>query len=351
MQLAAELGTDGSAGAGHQDTLARDVLADRGHVGGHRPAPEQVADARITHTLDLRPAGEQLPDRGDHLRNEPAALGRLGEVVDDLAAAPGDRDDQHPGAGAGGDLRHLVAATEHRNAMDPQPPLRRVIVEDRYRLIGRVGLRGQPVDQLSARVSGSEDDDLHGRRGGPAVTAASPRRRRNGRRASLPRRMPPAQDASPAAQRCPVTRARPATARQHAVRTARQRHRRYLVTASPQVPAAVEPGGETASGHQPHIAARPGPEGDPRQESVAAGPARPRPRRAARRSTQRRRTRPPRPFAPIGTCRRSALAGPRPPRSAPLRSRGLPVPNRDRKCGVPRLCPQRQLTSLCVRER
>ena len=186
VQLAAELGADGAARAGHQDPLARDVLADRGHVGGHRPAPEQVADAGIPDALDLRAAGEQFPHRRDHLRDEPAALGRLGEVLDDLAGLPGDRDDQHPGPGAGGDLRHLAAAAEHRNAVDPQPPLGRVVIEDRHRPVGRVGLGGQPTDQLGPGVPRPEDDDLHGRRERAAGTAAGPRRRRTGRRASRP---------------------------------------------------------------------------------------------------------------------------------------------------------------------
>ncbi len=52
--------------------------------------------------------------------------------------------------------------------MDPQPPLKRVVVEDRYRPVGPAGLRGQPTDQLGARLPGPEDDDLRGRRGGRA---------------------------------------------------------------------------------------------------------------------------------------------------------------------------------------
>ena len=167
VQLAAELGADGAARAGHQDPLARDVLADRGHVGGHRPASEQVGDAGIPDTLDLRAAGEQFPQRRDHLRDEPAALGRLGEILDDLAGLPGDRDDQDPGPGTGGDLRHLAAAAEHRNTVDPQAPLGRVVIEDRHRLVGHVGLGGQPTDQLGPGFPRPEDDDLHPPGSGP----------------------------------------------------------------------------------------------------------------------------------------------------------------------------------------
>ena len=164
VQLAAELGADGSPGAGYQQSLARDALAHRGHVGGHHAAPEQVADPRITDAVDLRAAGEQLPDRRDHLRHEPAVLGRLCEVADDLPAPAGDGDDQHPRAGLGGGLGHLPPAAEHRDTADPQPPLARVVVEDGNRPVGRGGRHGQPVDQLGARLPGTENDDLH--RGG-----------------------------------------------------------------------------------------------------------------------------------------------------------------------------------------
>ena len=276
VQLAAELGADGAARAGHQDPLARDVLADRGHVGGHRPASEQVADAGIPDALDLRVAGEQFPQRRDHLRDEPAALGRLGEILDDLAGLPGDRDDQDPGPGAGGDLRHLAAAAEHRNAVDPQAPLGGVIVEDRHRPVGHVGLGGQPADQLGPGFPRPEDDDLHRPGSGPP----GPQPGREGH-------VPGAEHGDQGQRRAGHDGRRPdaLAGRQHRAdqhqaardQRGREHHRLDLGPAPAQVPAAVEPGGQAAPGHQRTHAERPVPEDGPAQVNsgqAARGPGR-----------------------------------------------------------------------------
>ena len=132
--------------------LPADVLVHRRHVDAGRWPAEQVGDARVTHSLDPRPAGQQFHDRRDHLGNQPAALGRLGQIPDDPSAPPGDRDDQHPRPGARGHLGELGPATEDRDAVDPQPPLQRVVVQDGHRPVRRPGLGRQAADQLGARV-------------------------------------------------------------------------------------------------------------------------------------------------------------------------------------------------------
>ncbi len=265
-----------AARAGHQDPLARDVLADRGHVGGHRPAPEQVADAGIPDALDLRVAGEQFPQRGDHLRDKSAALGGLGEGIDHLAGLPGDRDDQHLGAGAGGDLRHLAATAEHWNTVDPQAPLGRVIIEDRHRLVGRVGLGGQPADQLGPGIPRPEDDDLHRRGSGPP----GPQPGRKGHVPSAEHGDQGQRRAGHDGLRPDALTGRQRRADQHqAARDQRggQHHRPDLVPAPAQVPPAVEPGGQAATGHQRAHAQRRVPEDGPAQVNpgqAAGGPGR-----------------------------------------------------------------------------
>ena len=75
VQLTAQLGSDGTPGAGNQDPLALEVTGDRGDVGLHRRAAEQVADPRIPHPLDPLDPAEQLGDRRDHLGHQATLLG------------------------------------------------------------------------------------------------------------------------------------------------------------------------------------------------------------------------------------------------------------------------------------
>jgi hypothetical protein len=163
VQLTAELGADGPAGAGHQDPLAGEAAGDRGDIGDHRPAAEQVSDLRIAHAVNACAAAEQFLDRRDHLRHEPAALGLDGQLADRRAARPGDGDHEHCGARGSRRCCHLVTAAEHRNAPDPQPPHGRVVVEHRHRAVVGAVLAGQPVHELGSRAAGAEDYDLHGR--------------------------------------------------------------------------------------------------------------------------------------------------------------------------------------------
>ncbi len=167
VQLTAELGADGPASAGHQNPLAGEAAGDRGDIGYHRPAAEQVSDLRIAHAVNACAAAEQFIDRRDHLRREPAALGRGGQLTDRRAARPGDGDHEHLGAGCGGHGCHLVTPAENRNSPDPQPPQGWVVVEHRHRAVVGAMLAGQPLRKLGARAAGPEDYDLDSRgRGG-----------------------------------------------------------------------------------------------------------------------------------------------------------------------------------------
>ena len=99
---------------------------------------------------------------------EAAPLGFLDQLADDWPGGPGDGNDEHRGAGRGRRLGHAVTAAEHGDPADMQAVLLRVIVKHRYRLVLGAALAAQPLDELAARSSCSEDNDLHRRCGGGA---------------------------------------------------------------------------------------------------------------------------------------------------------------------------------------
>ncbi len=129
---------------------------------GRRPSRSLILGSR-TPSMRALPVSSSVTD-GTTFGDEPAPLRLGGQVPDRRAAGPRDRDDQHCGPGAGGHLGHPGPVAEDLDALNAQPPLGRVVIEDGDRPVRRVRLALQPPDQHRARLTGAEDDDVHGGR-------------------------------------------------------------------------------------------------------------------------------------------------------------------------------------------
>ncbi len=250
VQLPAQLGADGPASAGDQDPLARELVGDRRHVGLNGTAAEQVADPGVPDALNVRPAGQQLTHRRDDLGHQPAALGGGGQVTDHRAARPGNGDHEHGRAGLGRRRRHPGAIAEDGDTADPQPSLRRVVVQHRHWPVFGARLAGQPVSKLAARTASPEDNDLDGRPGGgPGALPDSERH--------IPRAEHGGHGEERAAchrfEWCPLAGHEPGSRRDQGQAGGARRHAHAsdFVEASPLVAASVQPSEEPAGeGHQ-----------------------------------------------------------------------------------------------------
>ena len=137
VQLAAQLGADGPAGAGDQDPLARrsaPATAAMSVCTGLRPSRSLIRG--IADALDAGDAAEQLARSvGMTLGTSPHALGRGGQVAIAVPLGRAIAMTRTVAPVCAAACGHRGAVAEHRDAVDPQPPLGRVVVQERHRLV------------------------------------------------------------------------------------------------------------------------------------------------------------------------------------------------------------------------
>ena len=163
VDLAAQLGADRAAGAGHQHPTPGEIAGDRGDVGVELVATEHVGEVDVAEVADADVVVKQLGGSRQHLHGEACPHGRHPQPLD------------HLGRGAGQGqyhcARHRVGRAcspiscgraDHRHSADAQQPLARIVVEqgDRVPLVRLVAQHR--ADQLGARFAGANDQHPHG---------------------------------------------------------------------------------------------------------------------------------------------------------------------------------------------
>ena len=151
-------------GVSHRDRAARLHL--RRHGREHRPAAAQHVAEAPAHVPSARPGrrvrGETF---GDPLGVAEDADGVRRLVGGDVDERSGRHDRPRlrcwPRPPRSGRARRAPGCGRSAGVSG------RVVVQDRHRPVGRVGLRGQPLDQQGTGAPRPEDDDLHGRTGRP----------------------------------------------------------------------------------------------------------------------------------------------------------------------------------------
>ena len=154
--LAAQFGADRAAGPGDEDRLAPQGVADSGLVEGHLLPAEQILVRDIADRRHRHPAVYQLAEAGQHLVRQ---AGLLAQGDDPLHLGPGEGDDgdqQFVGPRLGGEFRQVVDPAEHRDAVDPQPGLGRIVIDEADHLVGQGGVVVDLPRRLLGRVAGAD---------------------------------------------------------------------------------------------------------------------------------------------------------------------------------------------------
>ncbi len=91
--LAAQLGADGAARAGHQHAPAADQRGDLLRVGMHRLAAQQVFDLHVAQLADAGRAAQQLIHAGDDAGAHAGLLADVHDLADGRTRGAGHGDD------------------------------------------------------------------------------------------------------------------------------------------------------------------------------------------------------------------------------------------------------------------
>ena len=158
--LAAELGADRAAGAGHEHDPPGQVAADAVEVHPHRLAPEHVLDLDLAHLAQQPAAGLQQLEHGRHRAHRHAALPAGGDDARaHRARRRRDRDQHLVGLDVLEHARQLLGRAEHREpAVDPRALLARVVVDEADRAVAQLGVAQDLAQQQPAAVAGADDD-------------------------------------------------------------------------------------------------------------------------------------------------------------------------------------------------
>ena len=159
VDLAAQLRADRAAGAGDEHPPAGEVVGDAGDVGVDLAAPEEVGggeradvvERRCGRRTGRRPAGTastfspaSSPSCASSRTRAPSADG-MAMSRTSAPALSATRGDVGPGA-------------PHLHAADAEVRLARVVVEDRDRQVGAVGVAEHGGDHLLGALAGAEHE-------------------------------------------------------------------------------------------------------------------------------------------------------------------------------------------------
>ncbi len=160
-ELAAELGADRAACAGHEHGAAAHVRADRRRVELHGLSPEDVLDL---HRPQLGDEVVVAVDEIVHVRQRldrdpglPAGRDHRGPLA---AAGRGQRDVHLVGLARLEDLRQIVRRAEHLHALKAVAQLVAVVVDQPDRLVARQSVAEHLAQDQVAGVTGAHDQHL-----------------------------------------------------------------------------------------------------------------------------------------------------------------------------------------------
>ena len=157
--LAAQLRADRAAGAGHEHGLPGEVGADALELHLHRLAAEHVLDAHLAHLAGERAASlEQLEHGRQRAHGYPARAALAHDSRARRARGGGDRDDHFVGLGLVEDARQVAfGVPAHAHAVDAQPPLARVVVEEADRREPELAVAHDLAQHQPPAVAGTGD--------------------------------------------------------------------------------------------------------------------------------------------------------------------------------------------------
>ncbi len=159
--LAAELGADRAAGAGHEHRLAREVRVDRLEVDLDRLAPEQVLNLDGAN-LDgeIAVAGDQLVQPRQRLHRHVLVARHLDDPRTLLARGRRDCDQNLIGTAVAKQVRELVRRAEDTDPVQAQVLLARVVVDQADRRVAERRRAQHLAQHQLSGVTGADDDHL-----------------------------------------------------------------------------------------------------------------------------------------------------------------------------------------------
>ncbi len=157
--LAAELGADGAACAGHENDLPGEIARDRLQIRVNGLAPEQILHLdRPDLAGEIEVSGDELVQGRQRVHRHGFRARHRDDPLAHVARGGGNRDEQLVRAPASQERRELVRGAEDANAVEPEVLLARVVVhEPDGRVAERRVAQHLPEDQLG-RVTGADDE-------------------------------------------------------------------------------------------------------------------------------------------------------------------------------------------------
>jgi len=150
VQLAGQLGADGTPSTGDQHHLAGNVVGDLAQVSVNGAASEQVGHVELTQRPQRDPAVDHLTHRRNHRQLKPSPLALLTDPMQQFGRSSRDGNDHLLGTPTERHLNQVVAGAEDPVAADPVEPFARIVVQiadDAVRRLKRA------IDQLGHLVT------------------------------------------------------------------------------------------------------------------------------------------------------------------------------------------------------
>ena len=155
--LPAQLGPDGSAGAGHHDATASDQVLERRRVEANGCAGEQVLDRQVPDFRQRDLAVDHVAQRRQRLDRHLEPLERANDGANRHRIGVRNRQEDFLRAVSPQDRWQVGARADDQHAMNPQPDLRLVIVDEPDRVIAVRGARLHVAHDQLAGITGTED--------------------------------------------------------------------------------------------------------------------------------------------------------------------------------------------------
>ena len=159
VDLAAQLGADRAAGAGHEHLAALDVVGDRVDVGVELVAAQHVGEVDVAQVADADVVAQELRRGGQHLDPQVGRSSSHPQPLDDLRGRTGNREHDRARLEPLGGRGQLVGGADDGHAVDAEVPLEGIVVQQGDRLPLLAGSRMHRSQQLAAGLAGSDDDD------------------------------------------------------------------------------------------------------------------------------------------------------------------------------------------------
>jgi hypothetical protein len=159
--LAAQLGPDRPARAGHQHHPPRQVRADPVDLDAHRLAPEHVLHLHLAHLAhQVQAAGQQFEGGRQHPDRDGALAAGGDHALAQDARRRRDGDDHLVRLDGVEHARQLVGGAEHLMAGHAHALLARVVVHEAHRRAAQARVAAQLGRHLLAAVAGADDQHL-----------------------------------------------------------------------------------------------------------------------------------------------------------------------------------------------